>query len=150
MERSPSRKSTSCSTSHEMPFRLFYNTRRFNYAFQKVQYRSLSQARLNQFTSPNLNTTKIYVIEIKHITEWRRLCVAGLCQSCTLTTDWINTPHFFFLIVVPCILVTLKFLSPTNAPFYWTYKMLKCTVKNISCLLLHVSVHLDHLQGAYA
>jgi hypothetical protein len=24
---------------------------------------------------------------------------------------------------------TLKFLSPTNAPLYYTYKMLKCTVK---------------------
>ena len=32
-------------------------------------------------------------------------------------------------IVLPCILITLKFLSPTNAPLYYTYKMLKCTVK---------------------
>jgi hypothetical protein len=32
-------------------------------------------------------------------------------------------------IVAPCILITLKFLSPTNAPLYYTYKMLKCTVK---------------------
>ena len=36
---------------------------------------------------------------------------------------------FFFLIVVPCILITLKFFSPANAPLYYTYKMLKCTVK---------------------
>ena len=34
-----------------------------------------------------------------------------------------------FFIVVPCILITLKFLSPTNAPLYYTYKMLKYTVK---------------------
>jgi hypothetical protein len=33
------------------------------------------------------------------------------------------------LIVVLCILITLKFLSPTNALLYYTYKMLKCTVK---------------------
>jgi hypothetical protein len=92
MERSPYRKSTSCSTSHETPFRLFYYTRLFNYAFQKLQHRSLSQARLNQFTSPILNTTEIYVIGIKHITEW--ISVAGLCQSCTLRTEWINTSHF--------------------------------------------------------
>jgi len=26
-------------------------------------------------------------------------------------------------------LITLKFLSPTNAPLYYTYKMLKYTVK---------------------
>jgi len=26
-------------------------------------------------------------------------------------------------------LITSKFLSPTNAPLYETYKMLKCTVK---------------------
>jgi hypothetical protein len=25
--------------------------------------------------------------------------------------------------------ITFKFLSPTNAPLYYTYKMLKCTVK---------------------
>ena len=35
----------------------------------------------------------------------------------------------FFFIVVPCILILLKFLSPINAPLYYTYKMLKYTVK---------------------
>ena len=35
----------------------------------------------------------------------------------------------FFFIVAQCILITLKFLSPTNAPLYYTYKMLKYTVK---------------------
>ena len=34
-----------------------------------------------------------------------------------------------FFIVVPCILITLKFLSPTNAPLYYTYKMLKYTAR---------------------
>jgi hypothetical protein len=34
-----------------------------------------------------------------------------------------------FFIVAPCILITLKFLSPTNAPLCYTYKMLKYTVK---------------------
>jgi len=39
---------------------------------------------------------------------------------------------FFYLIfiVVPCILITLKFLSPTNAPLYYTYKMLKYTARS--------------------
>jgi hypothetical protein len=32
-------------------------------------------------------------------------------------------------IVAPCILITHKFLSPTNAPLYYTYKMLKYTFK---------------------
>ena len=35
----------------------------------------------------------------------------------------------FFLIVTPCILTTLMFLSPTNALLYYTYNMLKYTVK---------------------
>ena len=34
-----------------------------------------------------------------------------------------------FFIVLSCILITLKFLSPTNALLYYTYKMLKYTVK---------------------
>jgi len=33
--------------------------------------------------------------------------------------------QFLIFIVVPCISITLKFLSPTNAPLYYTYKMLK-------------------------
>ena len=34
-----------------------------------------------------------------------------------------------FFIVAPCILITIKFLSLTNAPLYYTCKMLKYTVK---------------------
>jgi len=30
---------------------------------------------------------------------------------------------YIIFIVVPCIFITLKFLSPINAPFYYTYKM---------------------------
>jgi hypothetical protein len=41
---------------------------------------------------------------------------------------YINYVYVIF-IVAPCILITLKFLSPTNAPLYYTYKMLKYTVK---------------------
>ena len=37
--------------------------------------------------------------------------------------------HIFFVTVVLCILITLRFLSPTNALLYYTYKMLKCTAK---------------------
>ena len=41
---------------------------------------------------------------------------------------WQCVDNFFF-IVAPCILTTLMFLSPTNALLYYTYKMLKYTVK---------------------
>jgi hypothetical protein len=40
-------------------------------------------------------------------------------------------PAFPFFIVAPCILITYRFLWPTNA-LYYTYKTLKHTVK-ISC-----------------
>jgi hypothetical protein len=43
-----------------------------------------------------------------------------------------------------------RFFSSTNALFYQTHIMLKRTVKISLCLPLHVSVHLDHPQGAYA
>jgi hypothetical protein len=33
--------------------------------------------------------------------------------------------------------------------FYLTYKLLKCTIKTSIHSPLHVSLHLDHLQGAY-
>ena len=33
-------------------------------------------------------------------------------------------------IVVPCILITLKFLSPMNAPLYYTYKIPKYTARS--------------------
>jgi hypothetical protein len=46
-------------------------------------------------------------------------CVKFLCQMYII----------YVFIVVPCILITLKLLSPTNAPLYYTYKMLKYTVK---------------------
>ena len=36
---------------------------------------------------------------------------------------------FIFFNVVPCILITLIFLSPKNAPLYYTYKMLKYTAR---------------------
>jgi hypothetical protein len=54
-----------------------------------------------------------------------------------------------FFIVVPCILIILKLFSPTNAHFIEHTKMLKFTIKTSMHSLLHVSVHLDHLQGAY-
>jgi hypothetical protein len=53
-------------------------------------------------------------------------------------------------IVVPCILITWRFFLPTNAPPHQTHKMSKRIAKISLCLLLHVSVQLDHPQGAYA
>jgi hypothetical protein len=52
-----------------------------------------------------------------------------------MRSTWLSRFNLCFLInpiifiVAPCILITLKFLSPTHAPLYYTYKMLKCTVK---------------------
>ena len=43
------------------------------------------------------------------------------------TWSWLCFTLIF--IVTPCILITLMFLSPTNAPLYYTYKILKYTVK---------------------
>ena len=37
--------------------------------------------------------------------------------------------HYVCFYCAPCILIKLKFLSPTNAPLYYTYKMLKYTVR---------------------
>ena len=42
---------------------------------------------------------------------------------------YINETILFF-IVAPCILITPKILSPTNAPLYYTYKMLKYTARS--------------------
>ena len=55
---------------------------------------------------------------------------------------------YLICIVVPRILITLKFLSPTNAPLNYTQNAkIYCWIISF---LLHVSVHLDHHQGAYA
>jgi hypothetical protein len=53
----------------------------------------------------------------------------------------LNEFLWIFCIVVPCILITSRFFSPTNVPFYWTHKMLKRTVKISLCLLLHAVAH---------
>jgi len=52
-----------------------------------------------------------------------------LIRSLLQNLERITNHKVSFFIVVPCILITLKFLSPTNALLYYTYKMLKCTVK---------------------
>jgi hypothetical protein len=44
-----------------------------------------------------------------------------------VSARYMEDPLIF--IVAPCFLVTLKFLSPTNEPLYYTYKILKYTVK---------------------
>jgi hypothetical protein len=44
----------------------------------------------------------------------------------------------------------IKILFTNECTLYWTYKMLKFTIKTSIHSLLHVSVHLDHPQGAYA
>jgi hypothetical protein len=41
--------------------------------------------------------------------------------------ELVNTKCVLIFIVAPCILITLTFPSPTNAPLYYTYKMLKYT-----------------------
>jgi hypothetical protein len=46
--------------------------------------------------------------------------------------------------------IKLKFLSPTNAPLYYIYKMLKYTARSSSDCSYIFSVQLDHHQGIYA
>jgi len=64
--------------------------------------------------------------------KWVGVTVSFSCGNVlvSFTEDNSDTYLIFFFIVVPCILITLKFLSPTNAPLYYTYKMLKYTVKS--------------------
>ena len=81
----------------------------------------------------------------------QRVCIYTMCLICVwkpqtlakehVTTSLSNTAESWvavdvitqtlsvFFIVVPCIFITLKFLWPTNALLYYTYKMLKYTVK---------------------
>jgi hypothetical protein len=49
------------------------------------------------------------------------------------------------------ISIRTKITFTKKCTFYLTYKMLKFTIKTSIILYspLHVSVHLDHLQGAY-
>jgi hypothetical protein len=72
------------------------------------------------------------------------------CRRQLRQESCINKINSFFFIFLLFILIISRFLSPINAPFYYTHKMLKRTVKISLCLLLHVSVQLDHPQGAYA
>ena len=51
-----------------------------------------------------------------------------LNQNLSRTRGAVNINSKIF-IVVPCILITLKFLSLTNARLYYTYKMLKYTAR---------------------
>ena len=55
-------------------------------------------------------------------------CTELLKCEMLYTFTYSNMDNLFF-IVVPCTLITMKFLSLTNAPLYYTYKILKCTVK---------------------
>jgi hypothetical protein len=43
----------------------------------------------------------------------------------SLEVHFLNS--YLIFILAPCILIIFKFLSPTNAPLYYTYKMLKYT-----------------------
>ena len=54
-----------------------------------------------------------------HFVRFREICINKLFRKLLLG----------FFIVASCILTKLMFLSPTNALLYYTYKMLKHTVK---------------------
>jgi hypothetical protein len=58
--------------------------------------------------------------------------------------------HLFgFLIRIRSKYGNIKITFINERTFYLTYKMLKFTIETSIYLPLHVSVHLDHLQGAY-
>ena len=75
-----------------------------------------------------INTHLQYVILIAFsLPQWshERALMLRLyvhCLSCLYQ-------FYLFSIVVPCILITLKFFSQTNAPLYYTYKLLKYTAR---------------------
>jgi hypothetical protein len=52
------------------------------------------------------------------------------------------------IVVLPCILISVK-LSFQQMHYLLKYKMLQFLFKYFFTQLLHVSVPLDHLQGAY-
>jgi hypothetical protein len=53
------------------------------------------------------------------------------------------------IIIVVVVVVVNKIIFTNEGTFYLTDKMLKFTIKTSIHSPLHVSVHLDHLQGAY-
>ena len=60
-------------------------------------------------------------------------CIYVYLPHYSNNTEWFGLPmkrKNNFFIVVPCILITLKFLFFTNkCTFYWAYKLLKFTLK---------------------
>ena len=64
---------------------------------------------------------------------WCRLVTSDAKMKATPFTE--TSVNFYYtvlliiFIVVPCVLITLKFLSPTNAPLNYTYKILKYTAR---------------------
>jgi hypothetical protein len=56
----------------------------------------------------------------------------------------VSNVNLNIFIVAPCILITLKFLSPTNAPLYYTSKMLKYTVKISHNSVTKLTAHTTH------
>ena len=126
-----------------------------------------------QYLAPRLQ----FLIHILFISWSLRLCSVkqyirgnSVVQKYNNTSILLGNPLIFWWNIVKAILLLLldelaflgwswfmlkvsissRFLSPTDALFYYTHKVLKHTVKISLCLLLHVSVQLDHPQGAYA
>jgi hypothetical protein len=54
-----------------------------------------------------------------------------------------------YFILFLCLCILIKIIFTNECTFHLTHKMLKFTIKTSIHSPLHVSVHLDHLQGAY-
>ena len=75
-----------------------------------------------QVSSLSFFSTPVLIIdrklETQHVRVTSMLRVGSSCSFQVLSTEIYNCTATIFFIVVLCILITSKFFSPTNAPFY--------------------------------
>jgi hypothetical protein len=74
----------------------------------------------------------------------------GIVRSRTKATEFsLVLGMYIFFYGCTVHLDNIKITFTNECTFYLTYEMLKFTIKTSIHSPLHVSVHLDHLQGAY-
>jgi hypothetical protein len=91
------------------------------------------------------------------VSRLKRLTVILVCVFHIFTYQSVHKlkrkyMHFLINILFYCSTVHLdniKVLLTNKCTIYYPYKMLKFTVKTSVYLFLHVSVHMDHLQGVH-
>ena len=111
----------------------------FNHKQSKIQHSSRATPSVFSwsFSRTTESTKKFLQFSPRKLsTHFQIYC--SLCRYAVLirrywacVSLYINIKQLMYMnfIVVPCILITLMFLSPTNALLYYTYKILKYTAK---------------------